>query len=146
MKSVKILLVDDDNLCLLIAKKLLRVHFPEDFKYESEPFDDPVKGFDQAINYLQTIKEAGKNELIIVLLDINMPVLDGWNFLTLLAEKDPDNEIKVFMHSSSLNESDKQRALEFTRVLHYFNKPMTPEKIHLLHSKIVEIAGSTSIE
>ncbi len=142
MKSVNILLVDDDNLCLMIANKLLRVHFPEDFKYHSEPFDDPVKGFNRAINCLETSKNAGYNELTIVLLDINMPVLDGWNFLTQLAEKDPDNEIKVFMHSSSLNESDKQRALGFTRVLHYFNKPMTPEKIHLFHSKIVEIASN----
>ena len=58
-----------------------------------------------------------------------MPGVDGWTFLDMLDEADPESNISVFLHSSSDNESDKDRAKSFGRVCNYITKPLDPLKI-----------------
>ena len=139
MKKIKLVIVDDDNLCLLIASKLLNTHLPERSTYEIESFIDPLVGFETVKNYLERKKDCFVNEILVILLDISMPIMNGWQFLEALDSIDTQNQIKVFMHSSSLDESDQKKALDYNRVQHYFHKPLTPEKIDLLHSIISEI-------
>ena len=69
-----------------------------------------------------------------------MPGVDGWTFLDMLDEADPESNISVFLHSSSDNESDKDRAKSFGRVCNYITKPLDPLKISVFYSNLVEIA------
>lgn len=67
----------------------------------------------------------------IIFLDINMPAMDGWEFLEKFRElKDslPYSPV-VIMLSTSLNPDDKSKALSIPEVSGYCNKPMTPEMI-----------------
>ena len=63
-----------------------------------------------------------------------MPGVDGWTFLDMLDEADPESNISVFLHSSSDNESDKDRAKSFGRVCNYITKPLDPLKISVFGS------------
>jgi CheY-like chemotaxis protein len=140
MKPINILVVDDDNLCLLIANKLLQVHLPQDLNFELELCSDPTRGLKIATTYLNEKKSSKSKKLLVILLDISMPVLDGWGFLEALNQIDPHNQIKVFMHSSSLDKNDQEKALKFERVLQYFHKPLNPKKIKLFYSELTQLA------
>lgn len=73
---------------------------------------------------------------VIVFLDINMPVMDGWTFLEVFKEiKNKLNfEIKIFVLSSSINPDDKARAEKNSFVTKYINKPLNQESISYLKS------------
>lgn len=67
----------------------------------------------------------------VLFLDINMPIVDGWDTLAMI-EKLEDNikkQLVVFMLSSSIDQNDKIRALEHPLVSDFVEKPLTAEKI-----------------
>ncbi len=62
----------------------------------------------------------------IVLLDLNMPDIDGWNVLDNLNGPMTQN-IKVIVLSSSIDPNDKTRSLAYSNVRSYWSKPLEPE-------------------
>lgn len=64
-----------------------------------------------------------------VLLDINMPVIDGWKFLDQMNDFLLEAGISVFILSSSVNPKDIERAMQYDSVLKYIIKPLTLDKI-----------------
>ena len=73
----------------------------------------------------------------IIFLDINMPAMDGWEFLEKYSElKDslPHYPV-VIMLSTSLNPDDELRAQSIPEISEFFNKPMTLEMIALAIAK-----------
>jgi CheY-like chemotaxis protein len=60
-------------------------------------------------------------------LDINMPVMDGWEFLDEfnLLPKDALKECSVIMHTSSIDPRDIERAKTYSVVIDYITKPLT---------------------
>lgn len=119
MKKFEVLIVDDDQVCAMIAKKIISLHFD---KNEIEYVLVFLKPLD-ALNHLEAI-DISRLKSIIILLDINMPVINGWQFLTRLAQLDPSNQIGVFMLSSSIWKSDHDKAMRHTRVVDFFIKPL----------------------
>jgi len=67
----------------------------------------------------------------LVFLDINMPVLDGWDFLQLFQEQYASifPAIKIAILSSSLNPADKKRADDNSLVFRFFPKPLEDEQL-----------------
>lgn len=138
MQTIRLMIVDDDKLCLLIASKLLQAH-PLTKNYTIELFEDPQEGLDFVKTFLHSSSENSLIETLFILLDISMPVIDGWEFLEELDKIDPHEKIKVFMHSSSAGESDLNKAASSGRVLYYFNKPLTSQKLDHLHTMINDL-------
>ncbi|WP_026953537.1 response regulator [Algoriphagus vanfongensis] len=138
MQTIRLMIVDDDKLCLLIASKLLQAH-PLTKNYTIELFEDPQEGLDFVKTFLHSSSENSLIETLFILLDISMPVIDGWVFLEELDKIDPHEKIKVFMHSSSVGESDLNKAASFRRVVYYFNKPLSSQKLVHLHSLISDL-------
>lgn len=65
-------------------------------------------------------------EKVLILLDINMPVMDGFEFLE---KSNLLNDHDVVMYSSSESKEDLKRAYQFEKVVCFFNKPLKVEEI-----------------
>jgi CheY-like chemotaxis protein len=121
MKTLeRILLVDDDPNTNFYNKIVLD---QENSAEEIVVFNDG----EDALEYLQ--KGNGKVDLI--LLDINMPIMNGWQFLEHYEKLEEEKKaaIVVVMLTSSVNQDDKKRAAQFGLKEKLFNKPLKPETI-----------------
>ncbi len=114
-----IILVDDDPINNLINKRLIT-------KLEISPV---VEEFLEAEQALQRIACLDNDEKILIFLDINMPVMNGWDFLSFYLEKFQNRSDKIIMLSSSIDFQDRQKAKLFSCVEGFIEKPLTPEKI-----------------
>ena len=63
----------------------------------------------------------------VILLDINMPVMDGWDFLDWFKENKSrlSHTIAIFMVSSSIDWRDIEKAKSYAEVTDYMPKPLT---------------------
>jgi len=123
MKKINtILLIDDDHITQYISKRLItRLNLCDHVK-------TAVNGV-EAIRYLNSIYLEEFPALI--LLDINMPVMDGFEFLVNLSALYPIKikEIKIYLLTSSTSTKDLKRMEEFSCISGYINKPLTEEKL-----------------
>lgn len=113
-----ILLVDDDPITNFINQKLLS----NAFHIESITSADSV---DKAIQFL---KEKAANTSYLILLDINMPVKDGWDFLQEL--EDLQNPSPVIILSSSIDPDDREKAQSYPAVINFISKPLNPARVN----------------
>ncbi len=119
-----ILLVDDDDVTNFLSKEMLRLYMV------SPKIDIALNGQD-AIDYL--IERAAQPERLpnLILLDINMPIMDGWDFL---AEFDKIknlgfDKINIIMFTSSVYYEDIDRARTYATVKNIYSKPLDEQKI-----------------
>jgi len=119
MKPVTVLLVDDDD----------GVTFLNRFLLESSGHDLVIQTAINGSEALKIIEQAGACPDII-LLDVNMPVMDGFEFLQALSERQVYfKTANVYMLTSSLRETDRQAAAKFSCVKRYLEKPLTEEMV-----------------
>lgn len=110
----KIYLVDDQPISNFITKKLLELEgYDEDLIQE---FTDSSKAF-------HSIKEE---ENALIFLDLNMPEMNGWDFLEAMKAKNINHRIIIL--TSSTSQVDQQKALEYPCVIKYMVKPMSRKK------------------
>jgi len=119
MALQKILLVDDDKSFLYLNRKM--------FKYNNVVCQiDECRNGQEALHYLSSTETLPD----IILMDINMPVMDGLEFLKKYEQRpghqDPP---KVFILSSSNTEEEKSKALRYKFVKGYFEKPLNDAHI-----------------
>lgn len=72
----------------------------------------------------------------IIFLDINMPVMNGWEFLDQYQElpKCVRNGTKLYMLSSSVHHEDIDKSKEYEDVVDYISKPLTKELLFKIHA------------
>ena len=86
---------------------------------------------EQAINYLKQEQKNIVNIPDIIFLDVNMPVMDGWQFLAeygILKSKLPKSVI-IYLVSSSVDERDLTRAKTINEISGYLIKPVARERL-----------------
>ncbi|KXX72326.1 response regulator [Flammeovirga sp. SJP92] len=76
------------------------------------------------------ILEEASRQIDLILLDINMPVMSGHEFLEELHQN--KKNIAVVMLSTSIIEEDEQAALQYSFVKGYMNKPISFENLQKL--------------
>ena len=121
----RILLIDDDAGNNTVSRIFLKRVVIET---EIVAFTDPEKG----LEYIAS--EYSTNPVTtILLLDINMPVLSGWDVLEKFTQmpKDIQQHFTIYILTSSINKEDKDKAAAHPLVSAYIEKPMT---IGLLNS------------
>jgi CheY-like chemotaxis protein len=91
---------------------------------------------EKAIEFFQDLSHSPEELPGVIFLDINMPVMDGWDFIeeyALLKAKLP-RKITVYMVSSSINPIDLERAKNINEISDYLVKPITKDNlISILH-------------
>ena len=124
-KFKDVFVIDDDKVYHFIIKKLL-----------TKNNIDVKPSF--YLNGLEAIEEIkGKIKLGIslpdlILLDINMPIMDGWQFLDELKKSNNivDKNTTIYLVSSSDSISDVNKAKEYQdQIKDFFFKPMTAEDL-----------------
>lgn len=99
----------------------------------SKFFDKP----EEALKYFENLKKDEHNSFPeVIFLDINMPKINGWDFLKKYEDLNIESDTKVVMLTSSLNPEDRERANKNPLIDTYLSKPLSV--IHLN-----EIAGNT---
>lgn len=125
MKFNDVFVVDDDKIFHFIIKKLLANN-----NINVTPFF-----FENGLQAIEGIKSKLDNEETqpdLILLDINMPVLDGWQFLEefRMLKNKIKKEVVIYIISSSDNSVDRSRANDFKdEITDYYLKPITIDGI-----------------
>ena len=114
---LKILIIDDDEIVLLVERKIL-----QRCGFDQETFT--FKSSEAALKFL--IEEA-EDQKFLILLDINMPVMNGWQFLNKMEELGREDNIFVIMVTSSIDRYDKEIAENYKSVIGFIEKPITTE-------------------
>jgi len=123
---MKVLMIDDNDLDLLISRKLISK------QDESLEFTE----FSSATEAIVFLREQGKVAFDLLLLDLNMPEMNGWEFLDEY-QKFTFPKASVYILTSSLDTRDKLKSKEYEVVKGYFDKPL---KQHYI-SEIIERHG-----
>lgn len=118
-------IIDDDLIFVLITKKILQRH---DFCKNLITY----KNGRQAFNGLSHKISSGELIPEIILLDLNMPHMNGWEFLNQLSETLYKHNISVFIISSSVDQSDLDKCNLYKCVLNYIIKPLFEEDLYQL--------------
>jgi len=126
MEKIKVFIADDHQL------------FRDGIKYilsESEKFTT----IGEASNGKELLEKLERTEVDIILLDINMPVMNGWEFLDAVQEKHFRDKIFVAMVTSSINSQDANTAQKYPQVIDYIEKPLRKEAFAHLWEKICRL-------
>jgi CheY-like chemotaxis protein len=127
MSKKIIWVVDDDAIYQVIINKIIK---------RSEMFSasSSFKNGKEAVSALHKIIE--NTELIpdIILLDINMPVMDGWEFMEEIKtiKSQIDKKIIIYIVSSSIAVEDKNKSKEFKDVFAFISKPVNVNDIMVI--------------
>ena len=118
MKKINVAcIIDDDPIFVFATKRMMELtNFCTDFLvYENG--ENALKGL---LNCIE------KNEIPdLILLDLNMPIMDGWEFLDEFTKVKHEKHITIFIVSSSIDPADRLRAKEYDDVGNYLVKPIS---------------------
>lgn len=117
----QIIFIDDDQLAIEIFKIITNT-LPEVQELEKHFFRSGDYFFHKMDNILL-------EEESLLLLDLNMPGLDGWQVLEELKIRNLVNHFKIFILSSSIHPRDKERAKKHPDVSGYIEKPLSKSKL-----------------
>jgi CheY-like chemotaxis protein len=134
MKTDVISIIDDDSIYkFTIIKTIESVNIAK----KIHVFNDGEEG----LRFLTNNIEKEDDLPDVIFLDLNMPYMDGWEFLEEFAQlksKLP-KEIVIYVVSSSVSELDIERAKEISDVAAYMVKPITTDKFKTLIQGLQEL-------
>jgi CheY-like chemotaxis protein len=132
-----ILCVDDDPITLMLCKKVITKAI----------FSNGIitaQNGEEALQYFDTIKQLNpddrsKKQPQLIFLDLNMPVMGGWEFLDQFNTDKYSvlNTSKVIVLSSTIDPEDLQKTKNYPMVIDFLSKPITTEMLEYVKNKIL---------
>ncbi|SDS83819.1 Response regulator receiver domain-containing protein [Gillisia sp. Hel1_33_143] len=124
MKKIDIAcIIDDDPIFVFSAKKIMQI---ADFCNGFLVFHN---GHEAISNLKAIISNKEQNMPDVILLDLNMPVMDGWEFLDEFVKIPSNKEITIYIVTSSVDPYDVIKAKAYDHVSNYIVKPISMESL-----------------
>ncbi|HSN47204.1 MAG TPA: response regulator [Flavobacterium sp.] len=125
-----ILFIDDDPITLMLCKMVIK----------KASFSNEIitaKNGEEALHYFDRLKQDNSNGELkkkqpqLIFLDLNMPVMGGWEFLDSFSSLDyaDYNKTKVIILSSTIDPEDLEKSKKYPMVLDFLSKPISKEML-----------------
>jgi CheY-like chemotaxis protein len=115
-------IIDDDEIIIHLTGELIK---KANFCERTETFTDCL----QALERLKYVAETGEKLPDVILFDINMPVMDGWEFMDEYHQLPLEKEIPLFVFTASITTEDYQKSRMFKNIKGFIQKPLTVIKL-----------------
>lgn len=113
--SLKVLLVDDDEIAVFLQKMIII----------KSKLAKEVHTFFNGIEALEYLNQSGEQNEFLILLDINMPVMNGWQLLNEINKMDYAGRVYVALAAHHSNLADLQAARQYPQIVNIFEKPVS---------------------
>lgn len=125
--NTDLLIVDDDPVVLMILEKMILKSY----------FHPRPVVFQTGYEMLHYLKERSNiDHDYLIMLDINMPDISGWEVMDDLLIHGGKEKFKVVIVTSSINKADRKKAQNYPCVIEYLEKPVFLDR--LMHLKELE--------
>jgi CheY-like chemotaxis protein len=114
-----IYLIDDDDIQNIINHKIIQL-------VDSNITIQTFSGAQAALQALEETKKLPK----LIFLDINMPRMNGWDFLEIYEQTDIG--VPVYILTSSINNMDRERSVGYSSVRGFLSKPLSAESVRAI--------------
>lgn len=121
----RVFIIDDDEISVYLTSLML----------EEAGFVREVRTYCSAEQALQELPPTVQDALPeVILLDLNMPVKSGWDFLEILRpyENELRDKLKIFILTSSIAASDKDRSESYPLVRGFLHKPLDDDSLNFI--------------
>ncbi|MBC7616509.1 MAG: response regulator [Pedobacter sp.] len=120
--KLNLLVVDDDDINLFIIKKIVeKTGFDIDMVARSNG--------QQAIDYINEAIVQNNPLPKMILIDINMPVMNGWEFIEAYEALAIEHKVDMYILSSSVYENDIEKTKSYKAVKGFISKPLSMERL-----------------
>jgi CheY-like chemotaxis protein len=129
----RVVLIDDDEVNNFVCESIIR---NENFAEEVISF----QGAEEALDFLKSsVSLNGQHFPDLIFLDINMPGMDGWNFIEEFRKlpEQATQKCSLFMLSSAVDRKDIQCARSHKEVKEFFSKPLSPEILEFIREEFL---------
>ncbi|WP_339836294.1 response regulator [uncultured Maribacter sp.] len=125
MKKVQLCcIIDDDPIFIYGTKRIMKeVNFAENIVVYNNG--------QEAVDGLKTIINDGGLLPEVIFLDLNMPIMNGWEFLDEYknCRHNISKKTIIYIISSSVDPRDLERVKDYNQIDTYILKPITPDDL-----------------
>ena len=122
-----IMLVDDKDISNFIMRKFIEIRRPD---ANIKEFTDPQKALDSIDSIVPDI----------IFLDLNMPVMTGWQFLDEMRNASFSHKVAIL--TSSTSNDDFEKSKEYGNVINFYVKPLNPDELARVFEDLVGQSSS----
>tara|TARA_R110002167_G_scaffold247308_16_gene452934 strand:- start:274 stop:684 length:411 start_codon:yes stop_codon:yes gene_type:complete len=130
MKNRTVCIIDDDPIFVYGTKVLLN--------YNSSFCSNIIVHEDgeEALESITALLKAKQKLPDVIFLDLNMPIMDGWEFLDRFVQLSLEEKPRIYIVSSSIDPSDLEKAKGYGIVNNFVSKPFSDAKLLKLFNNI----------
>lgn len=117
-----IFLIDDSDIDLFVQRRLIELN---NLATNIIAYNSPSV----ALTELENREVQGSS---LVLLDLNMPLLDGFGFLDKFNHSHNSKKVKVIVLTSSSSSLDREKATQYENVIDFISKPLNEKGLSII--------------
>ncbi|HEX4888309.1 MAG TPA: response regulator [Luteibaculaceae bacterium] len=129
-KLEQVCIIDDDPIYIFGAKRMIQ-------KAEVCESIMVYRNGKEAFESLHALYQAQVKLPDVILLDLNMPIWDGWQFLDEFTKIPIEQKIILYIVTSSVDPADMEKAKKYALVSNFVVKPITSESIRSMFDPIL---------
>ncbi|WP_144602992.1 response regulator [Algoriphagus algorifonticola] len=126
--NVEFLIVDDDPISLMLNERYLSFFLGNSPKVSVNSYLSPK----DALEFVSKNEKVFREKKLIILLDLNMPEINGFEFVDILNKQFLDHQFFIYIISSSVYSLHKEICLSKPKVIDYFVKPFSKNHFELM--------------